>query len=101
MLDDREWQAQRIVGEQQTPFGLEHDVSVQKTLWPPRAALDTKSVWRYRGGQREAGSDQSSHEVVVAIADGGQPGDLVEDGFCESGRNHCLQALTPSQHTLH
>jgi hypothetical protein len=70
MLDDREWQAQRIVGEQQTPFGLEHDFSVQKTLWPPRAALDTKLVWRYRGGQREAGSEQRPE-------------------FARGGRRHC------------
>jgi hypothetical protein len=30
--DDHEWQAQRIVGERQTPSGLEYEVSVQKTL---------------------------------------------------------------------
>jgi hypothetical protein len=54
MLDDHEWQAQRIVGERQTPSGLEYEVSVQKTLWLPRAALDTKLVRRYRGEQRAA-----------------------------------------------
>ena len=32
MLDDHEWQAERIVGERQTSSGLEYEVSVQKTL---------------------------------------------------------------------
>jgi hypothetical protein len=33
MLDNQEWQAQRIIGERQTPSGLEYEVSVEKTLW--------------------------------------------------------------------
>jgi hypothetical protein len=49
-----EWQAQRIVGERQTPSGLEHEVSLEKTLWLPKATLDTKLVRRYRAGQRPA-----------------------------------------------
>jgi hypothetical protein len=31
MLDCHEWQAQRIVGERQTPSGLEYEVRVEKT----------------------------------------------------------------------
>jgi hypothetical protein len=54
MSDDHEWQAQHIVGERQTPSGLEHEVSVQKTLWLPRATLDTKLVRRYRAEHRAA-----------------------------------------------
>jgi hypothetical protein len=42
VLDDHEWQAQRITGERQTPSGLKYKASVQKTLWLPRAVLDTK-----------------------------------------------------------
>jgi hypothetical protein len=52
MLDSHEWQAQRIVGERQTPSGLEYEASVEKTLWLPRATLDTKLVRRYRAEQR-------------------------------------------------
>jgi hypothetical protein len=54
MSDDHEWQAQRIVGERQTSSGLEYEVSVQKTLWLPRATLDTKLVRKYRAEQRAA-----------------------------------------------
>jgi hypothetical protein len=54
MLNDHEWQAQRIAGEQQTTSGLEYEVSVQKTLWLPRVAVDTKLVRKYRGEQRAA-----------------------------------------------
>ena len=32
-MEGHEWQAQRIVGERQTPSGLEYEVRVQKTLW--------------------------------------------------------------------
>jgi hypothetical protein len=46
------WQAQRIVGERQTPSGLEYEVSLEKTLWLPKATLDTKLVRRYRAEQR-------------------------------------------------
>jgi hypothetical protein len=53
-LDGHDWQAQRIVGERQTPSGLEYEVSVAKTLWLPRATLDTKLVRRYRAEQRSA-----------------------------------------------
>ena len=52
--DDHEWQAQRIVGERQTSSGLEYEVSVQKTLWLPRATLDTKLVRKYRAEHRAA-----------------------------------------------
>jgi hypothetical protein len=54
MLDGHEWQAQCIVGERQTPPGLEYEVSVAKTLWLPMATLDTKSVRRYRAEPRSA-----------------------------------------------
>jgi hypothetical protein len=54
MLDDYEWHAQRIVGERQAPSGLEDEVSVEKTLWLPRAALDVKLVRRFRAEQRAA-----------------------------------------------
>ena len=54
MSDDHEWQAQRIVGERQTSSGLEYEVSVQKTLWLPRATLDTKLVRKYRAEHRAA-----------------------------------------------
>jgi hypothetical protein len=53
-LDDHQWQAQQIVGERQTPSGPEYEVSVQKTLWLPWAALDGKLVRRYRKEQRAA-----------------------------------------------
>jgi hypothetical protein len=46
--DDHEWQVQRIVGERQTSSGMEYEVSVQKTLWLPKAMLDTKLVRKYR-----------------------------------------------------
>jgi hypothetical protein len=36
ILDDHEWQAQCIIGERQTPSGLEYEVSVEKTLWLPQ-----------------------------------------------------------------
>jgi hypothetical protein len=53
-LDGHEWQVQCIVGERQTPSGLEYKVSVAKTLWLPRATLDTKLVRRCRAEQRSA-----------------------------------------------
>ena len=53
-MEGREWQAQRIVGERQTPSGLEYEVSLEKTLWLPKATLDTKLVRRYRAEQRAA-----------------------------------------------
>ena len=62
-MEGHEWQARRIVGERQTPSGLEYEVSLEKTLWLPKATLDTKFV---RSGA--AGSDQ----VVVAVAGSGQ-----------------------------
>jgi hypothetical protein len=54
MLDGHEWQAQRIIGERQTPSGLEYEVRVEKTVWLPRATLHTKLVRRYRAEQRAA-----------------------------------------------
>ena len=54
MLDSHEWQAQRIVGERQTPSGMEYEVRVEKTVWLPRATLHTKLVRRYRAEQRAA-----------------------------------------------
>jgi hypothetical protein len=53
-MEGHEWQAQRIVGERQTPSGLEYEVSLEKTLWLPKATLDTKLVRRYRAEQRAA-----------------------------------------------
>ena len=53
-MDDHEWQVQRIVGERQTSSGLEYEISVEKTLWLPRATLNTKLVRRYRAEQRAA-----------------------------------------------
>jgi hypothetical protein len=49
-----EWQARRIIGERQTPSGLEYEVSLEKTLWLPKTTLDTKLVRRYRAEQRAA-----------------------------------------------
>jgi hypothetical protein len=54
MLDSHEWQAQRIIGERQTPSGMEYEVRVEKTVWLPRATLHTKLVRRYRAEQRAA-----------------------------------------------
>lgn len=54
MLDGHEWHAQHIVGERQTPSGLEYEVRVEKTVWLPRATLHTKLVRRYRAEQRVA-----------------------------------------------
>jgi hypothetical protein len=53
-IEGHEWQAQRIIGERQTPSGLEDEVSLEKTLWLPKATLDTKLVRRYRAEQRAA-----------------------------------------------
>jgi hypothetical protein len=47
-MEGHEWQAQCTVGERQTPSGLEYEVSLEKTLWLPKATLDTKLVRRYR-----------------------------------------------------
>jgi hypothetical protein len=52
ILDGHEWQAQRIVGERQTPSGLEYEVRVEKTVWLPRATLHTKLMRGYRTEQR-------------------------------------------------
>jgi hypothetical protein len=54
MLDSHEWQAQRIVGERQTPSGMEYEIRVEKTVWLPRMTLHTKLVRRYRAEQRAA-----------------------------------------------
>ena len=54
ILDGHKWQPQHIVDQQLTPSGLEYEVSVVKTLWLPRATLDTKLVRRYRAKQRAA-----------------------------------------------
>jgi hypothetical protein len=51
-MEGHGWQAQRIVGERQTPSGLEYEVRLEKTLWLPKATLDTKLVRRYRAEQR-------------------------------------------------
>jgi hypothetical protein len=53
-MEGHEWQAQRIVGERQTPSGLEYEVRLEKTLWLPKATLDTKLMRRYRAEQRAA-----------------------------------------------
>jgi hypothetical protein len=53
-MEGHEWRAQRIVGERQTPWGLEYEVSLEKTLWLPKATLNTKLVRRYRAEQRAA-----------------------------------------------
>ena len=42
---------------------------MEKTLWLPKATLDTKLVRRY------GGSHQSPHEVVVAVAGSGRLGE--------------------------
>jgi hypothetical protein len=54
MLDGHEWEAQRIIGERQTPSGLEYEVRVEKTVWLPRATLHTKLVRRYGAELRAA-----------------------------------------------
>ena len=46
-MGGHDWQAQRIVGERQTPSGLEYEVSPVKTLWLLRATFNTKLVQRY------------------------------------------------------
>jgi len=53
-MDGCEWQPQHIVGERQTPSGLEYKVSVQKTLWLPRATVNTKLVRKHNAEQRAA-----------------------------------------------
>jgi hypothetical protein len=81
-IDGHEWQARRIIGERQTSSGLEYEVSLEKTMWLPKATLDTKLV---QSGA--AGSDQSPHEVVVAVAGSGQLGEtaapVVDRGLVE------------------
>ena len=55
-MEGHEWQARRIVGERQTPSGLEYEVSLEKTLWLPKATLDTKLVrTRWSSRLQEAG----------------------------------------------
>ena len=54
LLDGHDWQAQRIIGERQTPSGLEYEVSAAKTLWLPRTTFNTKLVQRYNAEQRAA-----------------------------------------------
>jgi hypothetical protein len=44
----------------------------RRTPWLPRAAPDTKLVREVQSGA--AGSNQNSHEVVVAVAESGQLG---------------------------
>ena len=53
-MEGRGWQAQRIIGERQTPSGLEYEVSLEKMLWLPKATLDTKLVRRYSGQRPES-----------------------------------------------
>jgi hypothetical protein len=83
-MEGHEWQAQRIVGERQTPSGLGYEVSVQKTLWLPRAALDTKLVRRYRAEQRAATRIRTRWSSRVA--ESGQLGEtapVVDSGLVE------------------
>jgi hypothetical protein len=51
-LDGQAWQARRIIGERQTPSGLEYEVSVEKTLWLSRATIHSKLLRRCRAEQR-------------------------------------------------
>jgi len=53
-MDGREWQPRHIVGEQQTPSVLEYAISDQKTLWLPRATVNSKFVRKYNAEQRAA-----------------------------------------------
>jgi hypothetical protein len=53
-IDGAQRRTQRIVGERQTPSGLEYEVGLEKTLWLSKATLDTKLVRRYRAEQRAA-----------------------------------------------
>ena len=75
--DDHEWQAQCIVGERQTPSGLEYEVNVQKMLWLPRAMLDTKLVRKYRAvrtrwsSRLQKAGRSGETAPVVAVADEG------------------------------
>ena len=85
-MEGHEWQAQRIVGERQTPSGLEYEVSFEKTLWLPKATLDTKLVRRYRAEQRAATrvrtrwSSRLQKAGSSVVVDSG----LVEGGLYES-----------------
>ena len=54
-IDGREWQPQHIVGERQTPSGLEYEISVQYTLLLPRAAVNNKVCTEVQRGA--AGGD--------------------------------------------
>ena len=73
MPDDHEWQIQRIIGERQTSSELEYEVSVQKTLWLPRAMLDIKLVRKYRAEHRAAHGNAlqaalyRGHEQIVKL----------------------------------
>jgi hypothetical protein len=55
-MEDHEWQAQRIMGERQTPSGLEYEVSLEKTLWLPKGRRRSTRNWcggtERGGGQR-------------------------------------------------
>jgi hypothetical protein len=68
-MEGHEWQARRNIGERQTPSGLEYEVSLEKTLWLPKATLNTKLVRRYRVEQWAA--IRSPHETVAAVAESG------------------------------
>ena len=81
-MGGRDWQPQHIVGERQTPSGLEYEVSVQKTLWLPRATVNTKLVRRYNAEQRarpesaRGGSSRLQRAGSSAVVNC-----LVEDGL--------------------
>ena len=49
---------------------MEYEVSVQRTLWLPRATLDTKLVRRYKAEHRAATRVRT--RWVVTIAESGQ-----------------------------
>jgi hypothetical protein len=86
-MEGHEWQARRIVGERQTPSGLEYEVSLEKTLWLPKATLGTKLVRRYRAKQRAVTRVRT--RLVVAVTGSGQLGkttaQVVDSGLTDEG----------------
>ena len=87
MTDDHEWQAQPIVRERQTSSGLEYEVSVQKTLWLPRAMLDTKLMRKYRVEHRAATRVRTRWSSRLQKAgSSGETAPVVDSGKAEDGR---------------
>jgi hypothetical protein len=64
---------------------VEYKASVQKTLWLPRAALDTKLVRRYRAEQRTATRIRMRRSLRAESGQLGETAPIVDSGLVEGG----------------